>query len=233
MAARVLGGVPVSVSHEAPLQGRSRHPLWGLLAAAHLGPALAVTVMATAYAAALDLTPGQVALVGAAVLAGQLSIGWSNDLVDLRRDREVARKDKPLATGVVSVRMVRTACAAAVVLAVVLSLACGLVAGAVHVGLVAAGWAYNLGLKATVLSWLPYAVAFGGLPVFVHLAGDVDLPAATVAGGHGAARRRRAPAQRPARPRRRRRPPASSDCRTGWAVTGRRGSRSRRSPPPR
>jgi 4-hydroxybenzoate polyprenyltransferase len=37
---------------------------------------------------------------------------------------------------------------------------------------VAGGWAYNLGLKATVWSWLPYAVAFGLLPVFIWLAGD-------------------------------------------------------------
>ncbi len=170
----------MSVSDEAPSQDRSRHPLTALLAAAHLGPAIAVTAMATAYAAALDLTAARVAVVGAAVLAGQLSIGWSNDLIDRRRDLEVGRDDKPLATGAVTVPTVRAACAVAVVAAVGLSLACGLVAGAVHLGLVAAGWAYNLGLKATVLSWLPYAVAFGGLPVFVHLAGDVDLPAVTV-----------------------------------------------------
>ncbi len=180
MAARAVGGVRVSVSHEAPLRSRSGNPVTGLLAAAHLGPALAVTVMVTAYAAALDLAPARVALVGTAVLAGQLSIGWSNDLVDLHRDREVARADKPLATGAISVRAVRTACAVAVLLAVGLSLACGPVAGVLHLGLVAAGWAYNLGLKATALSWLPYAVAFGGLPVFVHLAGDVDLTSPTV-----------------------------------------------------
>ena len=53
----------------------------------------------------------------------------------------------------------------------VLSLLCGLVAGLVHLGCVAAGWAYNMGLKATVWSWAPYAVAFGGLTVFVTLAG--------------------------------------------------------------
>ena len=54
---------------------------------------------------------------------------------------------------------------------VVLSLATGLVPGLLHLVLVAAGWAYNLGLKSTVWSWPPYAVAFGGLPVFVVLAG--------------------------------------------------------------
>ena len=31
------------------------------------------------------------------------------------------------------------------------------------------GWAYNLGLKSTVLSWLPYAIAFGMLPAVTTL----------------------------------------------------------------
>jgi 4-hydroxybenzoate polyprenyltransferase len=37
---------------------------------------------------------------------------------------------------------------------------------------VGSGQAYNLGLKATVLSWVPYAVAFGSLPAVASLAGD-------------------------------------------------------------
>ena len=68
-----------------------------LVAAAHPGPALAVTVLAALLGTALDLTPDRVVLVTAAVLCGQLSIGWSNDLVDLARDRAVGRRDKPLA----------------------------------------------------------------------------------------------------------------------------------------
>ena len=163
-----------------------------LLGAAHPGPALAVTVLAALLGSALDLTPARVALVTAAVLCGQLSIGWSNDLVDLARDRAVGRRDKPLAVGTVSPRTVTAACAVAVVLCVALSLACGLAAGLVHLGCVAAGWAYNLGLKATAWSWAPYAAAFGALPVFVWLAGDdpglppVWLPLAAACLGVGA-----------------------------------------------
>jgi 4-hydroxybenzoate polyprenyltransferase len=122
----------------------------------------------------VGLGPGQVALVVAAVLTGQLSIGWSNDLVDLGRDRAVGRSDKPLADGRVSERAVRIACALAVVATVPLSLACGWLAGLVQLVCVAAGWAYNLGLKSTAWSWLPYAVAFGGLPVFVSLTDNPD-----------------------------------------------------------
>ena len=82
-----------------------------LLGAAHPGPALAVTVLAALLGTALDLTPDRVVLVTAAVLCGQLSIGWSNDLVDLARDRAVGRSDKPLALGAISPRTVTVACA--------------------------------------------------------------------------------------------------------------------------
>jgi 4-hydroxybenzoate polyprenyltransferase len=146
-----------------------------LLRACHPGPALAVTVLAGLLAVSFGLGLGTGALVVAAVLAGQLSIGWSNDLIDLARDRAVGRTDKPLVDGRVAPAAARAACATAVVACVPLSLACGWLAGAVHLVCVAAGWVYNLGAKATPLSWLPYAVAFGGLPVFVALAGG-DTP---------------------------------------------------------
>jgi 4-hydroxybenzoate polyprenyltransferase len=86
----------------------------------------------------------------------------------------VGRADKPLADGRVSERTVRTACGLALVATVPLSLACGWLAGLVHLVCVASGWAYNLGAKATPWSWLPYAVAFGGLPVFVSLTDNPD-----------------------------------------------------------
>ena len=144
--------------------------LRGLVGAAHIGPALAVTVLTGLLTAAQGLGPGRGALGVAAVLAGQLSVGWSNDLVDLERDRRAGRTDKPLVNGEVSASVVRACCAVAVVACVVLSLACGAPAGAVHLGCVAAAWAYNLGLKSTIWSWVPYAAAFGGLTVFVSLA---------------------------------------------------------------
>lgn len=50
-----------------------------------------------------------------------------------------------------------------------LSLANGILAGTAHLIGVAAAWAYNLGVKATPFSWLPYALAFGLLPAFVTL----------------------------------------------------------------
>ena len=69
----------------------------------------------------------------------------------------------------------RAACGAAVLACVVLSLALGPAPGLVHLGCVASAWAYNLGLKATVWSWVPYAASFGGLTAVVALA-DGEAP---------------------------------------------------------
>ncbi len=160
-----------------PGRARPSSRVRAVLATAHLGPTLAVTVLAGLLATAQGLEPGRLVLVVTAVLAGQLSVGWSNDLIDLPRDVRSGRTDKPLVTGAASVVAVRAACATAVVACVVLSLACGLAAGLVHLLLcVAAAWSYNLGLKATAWSWLPYAVAFGALTVFVALAGSATPP---------------------------------------------------------
>ena len=144
-------------------------------------------------------------LIGLAVLTGQLTIGWLNDLVDAERDRAVGRPDKPIAAGTISAQVVGVATGLAAAACVPLSLACGLAAGAAHLVAVGAGWAYDLGLKSSRLSVLPYVVCFGLLPVFVVLA----LPGApgravVAADGRRAARRRGPLRQRAARPRRRR-----------------------------
>lgn len=161
-----------------------RRPLpVAVLGAAHPGPALAVTLLAGLLSAFTGLGATRTLLVVAAVLTSQLTIGWSNDLLDLRRDREVGRSDKPLASGAVSVGAVRLACAVCLVLTVPLGVVGGPAAFVVHLVNTAAGWAYNLGLKATVWSWAPYAVAFGGLPAFVALAGGgTPAPWAVLAG---------------------------------------------------
>lgn len=160
-----------------PTRSRARWPailrrvrtLSRLLAAAHPLPSVAVTLLATAVSAAAGRSPWGCALVAATVLSGQLSIGWSNDLVDRVRDTQAGRADKPIATGAVPVRTATVACALALVATVPLSFANGIAAGTAHVLGVAGGWAYNLGLKRTWASFLPYAASFGLLTAFVTL----------------------------------------------------------------
>ncbi|WP_345696292.1 UbiA family prenyltransferase [Kitasatospora terrestris] len=128
-----------------------------------------MTVLAGVLATAVGRGPAGTALVVAAVGAGQLSVGWSNDWIDAARDRAAGRVDKPLAVGELPPRSVAVAAGCALVLCVPLSLASGWLAGAAHLVGVAAGLAYNVRLKRTVLSWVPYALAFGLLPAFVVL----------------------------------------------------------------
>ncbi len=142
-----------------------------LARACHPGPCVAVTAVATGLAVATGRGAVTGTLVVAAVFTGQLSIGWSNDLLDVERDRQAHRADKPAALGEVSVQTLRVATLAALLACLVLSLGVGAASAAVHLGLgVAGGWAYNLGLKATAFSPLPYAAAFGSLPSVITLA---------------------------------------------------------------
>lgn len=162
--------------------GTLRARAGALLAASHPGPAVAVTGLTALLAVGAGHTLARGALVSAAVAAGQLVIGWSNDLLDAARDRQVGRADKPLATGALPEHVVRTAATVSLAVCVALSLACGLRSGGVHLLLgVASGLAYNLVLKRTVWSAVPYAAAFGSLPAVVTLAlPQPELPAAWI-----------------------------------------------------
>ena len=151
--------------------------LWALALATHLGPTVAVTTVATLLAVGSHLPGGRSALLCAAVLAGQASIGWSNDWLDAERDRAVARPDKPVVQGAVDPRLLRSLAVAAAGASVVLSLALGLVPGLLLLALVASGWAYNAGLKRTPASVLAYVVGFGALPAGV-VAAAPGTPAA-------------------------------------------------------
>ena len=143
--------------------------LVALVRACHLQPTLAVTSVTTALAILSGRSGWGCAAVAAAVLAGQLSTGWSNDWFDAARDTANGRTDKPIASGAVRVATVRTAALTALAASVPLSFLSGWRAAVVHLVAVASAWAYNAGLKATVLSPLPYAVSFGLLPAFVTL----------------------------------------------------------------
>ena len=139
----------------------------GLVLATHAGPTVAVTTVATMLGLAAGVDGGRAVLLCGAVLAGQASIGWSNDWLDADRDRAVARADKPVVQGAVAPTLLRAAALAAAAVAVVASLALGLVPGLLLLVLVASGWAYNAGLKRTAASPLPYVTGFGALPAGV------------------------------------------------------------------
>lgn len=137
-----------------------------------------MTLVAVLLAVAVGGTthPSQL-MLGAAVLAGQLSIGWLNDCLDAQRDSIAGRVDKPIVAGLVDRRTVGIAAVLAAIACVPLSLLVGLVAGVLHLVAVGSAWAYDVWLKSTRASVLPYLVSFGLLPVFVVL----SVPGAAVA----------------------------------------------------
>jgi 4-hydroxybenzoate polyprenyltransferase len=140
-----------------------------LLAASHPEPALAVTALSCALAASAGRSAWGVVAVGAAVAAGQLSVGWCNDYVDRDRDAMSGRADKPVGRGDLAPVVAARAAIVSLAAVPVLSLLSGWRATLVHCLAVALAWGYDLRLKSTALSVVPYAIAFGMLPVFVAL----------------------------------------------------------------
>lgn len=142
----------------------------GLLVASHPLPAAAVTAILTMFAWNIGWSGGGLLLVMLAVGAGQLSVGWSNDAFDAAIDARAHRHEKPTVAGAVSPSALWGAATVAVVLACALSwLAAGWGAGSFHVLALAMAWLYNVALSRTAWSWLPFAVAFGAMPLFLYV----------------------------------------------------------------
>lgn len=137
-----------------------------LIVASHPGPSLAITAMATLLAAEAAPHGTGPVLVAPAMLAGQLSVGWSNDACDARRDAAAGRTDKPVATGAISVRAVWIAAFAALAAAAAMSLAISVLTALILAVIIGAAWAYNLGLKSTAWSGVLYVAGFGPIPAY-------------------------------------------------------------------
>ena len=123
----------------------------------------ALTTLLAAQAAPHGIGP---VLTAPALLAGQLSIGWSNDACDAAKDAAAGRTDKPLARGDISARAVWAAAGASAAAGLALALVIGPVTAALYLLVVAPGWAYNLGLKSSLWSGLMYLLGFGPLPAY-------------------------------------------------------------------
>jgi 4-hydroxybenzoate polyprenyltransferase len=157
-----------------------------LALSSHPGPSLAVTAVSVVLGIAVGLDPLHVAILGVAFLLGQLSVGLSNDWIDAERDRAVGRTDKPVAAGRVSAGTVRAASFVTAVAAILLTLPLGWLATLAHTLFIVSAWTYNLGLKNTPVSVLPYIVSFGLLPLIATLARPVPTAAAAWALALGA-----------------------------------------------
>ena len=153
----------------------------------HPIPGAAVTVITLVLCLTVGLDARSTALLTVAMLANQLSVGWSNDWIDAGRDRAAGRTDKPVARGDISVRAVRLAAFVSAAIAIALPFLINPAVGIGHAVFLVSAWSYNAGLKNTVISVLPYIVSFGLLPALIGLALPVPSPVAWWAVVAGAA----------------------------------------------
>jgi 4-hydroxybenzoate polyprenyltransferase len=110
------------------------------------------------------------------MLALQFAIGALNDVVDAPRDA-IVRPGKPVAAGRVRSRTALMVSVTAAVVGLALAATRGLPTLAVAgVGL-ATGLLYDLRLKATPLSWLPFSIGVPLIPIFAWLGATGDVPA--------------------------------------------------------
>jgi len=116
-------------------------------------------------------------LLGAAMFCLQASIGALNDLADIEHDRG-QKPGKPLPRGLVPPGAARLAVVGGLAAGLGLSLAGGLLTVGVALAGVAIGYAYDLRLKASRWSWLPFALGLPLLPVYAWVGASGGVPAA-------------------------------------------------------
>jgi 4-hydroxybenzoate polyprenyltransferase len=115
------------------------------------------------------------ARLAGSMIALQASIGALNDLVDAERDAG-HKPRKPIAGGVVRPSEARFVAAVAVSVGLVMAAPSGVPTLLVAVGGVGAGYLYDLRLKGTAASWLPFALGIPLLPVFAWLGATGTVP---------------------------------------------------------
>jgi 4-hydroxybenzoate polyprenyltransferase len=107
----------------------------------------------------------------------QFGIGATNDLVDAPRDAG-HKPGKPIPSGLVSPVVARAVALGGFVAGLGLAAPSGFPTLAVAVAVIGIGLAYDLRLKGTAWSWLPFAVGIPILPVFGWLGATGTLPPA-------------------------------------------------------
>ena len=117
--------------------------------------------------------------IGAAMSLLQLGIGTLNDVVDAPADAGL-KPGKPIPAGLVDPVAARAAAVACFVAGTALAASAALVLVPLAVLVIGIGLAYDLRLKGTAWSWLPFAVGIPILPVFGWLGATGTLPSAFV-----------------------------------------------------
>ncbi len=148
-----------------------------LLKASHFIPSLIVSSIAFAFGIHY-WWEGPAYVIAFTVFTGQLVVGWSNDLYDFADDQKHKRLNKPLVSGVITEKYLRSWLIFMVPFSLVVNILgpLGFKGGLLYWLGIGCGVAYNFYFKFTFLSPLPFAVAFAILPSCIAISKDVTPP---------------------------------------------------------
>ena len=151
--------------------------LKGLLKASHFGPTLLVTAISFGFGT-YYWWEGPAYLIAFGVFTGQLVVGWSNDLYDYQDDLCHNRKSKPLVSGQLEKELLQNWLKWVTPFSFIANLVgpLGVKGGLVYMLGILCGVAYNFYFKFSVLSPLPYAVAFAALPSSIAISKGLVPP---------------------------------------------------------
>jgi 4-hydroxybenzoate polyprenyltransferase len=143
----------------------------GLLKASHFGPTVLV-VSISFFLSLSNFSAFKSFEIACAILFGQFVVGWSNDLIDFSADQAAGRNKKPLVAGLISKNLLKKSIFIASLVALTLSIIgpLGIQGSIIHFLGILSATAYNVKLKQTILSPLPYIVSFGAMPWAVYRA---------------------------------------------------------------
>ncbi len=113
--------------------------------------------------------------LGLGMLFFQFSIGATNDIID-REDDAIAKPWKPIPAGHIERRTADTVAVACGGLGLVATFGLSTTAWLIGLAGLVCGYVYDGWLKRTVLSWLPLAIAFPLIPVWVYTAAHAWEP---------------------------------------------------------
>jgi 4-hydroxybenzoate polyprenyltransferase len=151
--------------------------LKGLLKASHFGPTLLVTAISFGFAT-YYWWEGPAYVIAFGVFTGQLVVGWSNDLYDYQDDLSHNRKNKPLVSGQITEELLQNWLKWVTPFSFIANLfgPLGVKGGLVYMLGILCGVAYNFYFKFSVLSPLPYAIAFAALPSSIAISKGIVPP---------------------------------------------------------
>lgn len=148
-----------------------------ILRACHIGPTSAVTLISFLLGSSL-WWEGPALVIAFGIFLGQLLVGFTNDLYDYQDDLKHNRTDKPLVSGKITTAQLKSAIKIVIPLMILVNLfgPLGIKGGLIYLLGVGLGVSYNFYFKFTLLSPLPYALAFAALVAAIVVATDRTPP---------------------------------------------------------